>query len=262
MNYRFFTLLVGALLSLTSFTLNAQGFSVVIDSVTAQPGQIICIPIRAKGFLDIVSFQYTLKWQKQVISFDHTQLYSLPGLSAQDFLLNFSKDCLVVTWADPSGNCLSKLDNEILYEVCFLAIGPPGSNTSVTEGSCFAPSAPGAEAYNCQSQNVWNQVDTGFVEISLQSGTSNFSIKDRPLLSLSPNPTTFGTTLIYQSPDATVAYILISDVLGRTVFEHTFDLAPGENRFEIPANAVNNKGIYQVSLHTKGEVRSLLLSVQ
>jgi len=167
MIYRFSTLILGAWLSLNSFNLNAQGFSVVIDSVEVQAGDTVCVPVRAKGFVDIIAFQYALSWNTQVLSLLHTKNYNLPGLNASNFNLYPPNNRLIVMWDDPEFQCIDIADGEILYEVCFTAIGPLGSSTFITPTNSGVPTFGPEEAYNCLTQNIWDASghDTGFVKI-------------------------------------------------------------------------------------------------
>ncbi|MDO8369023.1 MAG: T9SS type A sorting domain-containing protein [Saprospiraceae bacterium] len=262
MIYRFSILILGALLSLFSFSLNAQGFGVVIDSFEVQTGQSICIPVKASGFVDIVSFQYTLTWNHQVLTLHHTQNYNLAGLSSSDFGVS-PPNHLVISWANPTGQCLSKADGEVLYEVCFTAIGSPGSSTSIRVGSEGLPLGAGlAEAYTCWGNNVWSQMDTGYVEILPQSGTSDVLQNGEIRFQLAPNPTPSSAQVIFHSSSTGSTILLVTNALGRVVFEQKVSVKTGENRFEIPANNLNTKGIYQVSLQTKDGISSQILSVQ
>lgn len=257
--YRFSTLIFGVLFTSISLNLNAQGFSVDIDSVEAQSGQNVCVPVRAKGFVDIVLFQYALAWDQQVLSFTGIQNINLAGLSASNFG-NFSPGNLFVSWTEPAGMCLTIDDGTILYEVCFLAIGPEGSSSTITTGGDGLPTTA-EEAYTCQGQNVWSPSDTGIVVIStstntaapLQNGTNTFQ--------LSPNPTQSSAQAVFHSASAGSTILLVTDATGRTVFEQKTTLKAGENIFEIPACALSAKGLYQVSLKTGQGVSSQMLSV-
>ncbi|MBC7777716.1 MAG: T9SS type A sorting domain-containing protein [Phycisphaerae bacterium] len=265
MIYRFSILILGALLTLFSFNLTAQGFSVSIDSVEVQVGQDVCVPVRAKGFIDIVSFQFSLTWNSQVLKFKKTQNYGLPGLTALDINGTYSNNHLFVGWANPSGECFSIEDGKILFEACFSAVGSVGSSTNITAGSTgFPPGNGGAEAYNCFSQNVWFPAgnDTGFVKIVAFSGTSHLFQKEASAFQVSPNPTQSSAQVIFTSTESGNDLLLVTDALGRIVFEQKIPVNIGENRFEIPDNAMNAKGMYQVSLQTKKGVSCQMLSVQ
>ncbi|MFN0174499.1 MAG: hypothetical protein ACKVU0_07635 [Saprospiraceae bacterium] len=264
MIYRFSTLILGAWLTLGSFNLNAQGFSVVIDSVEVQAGDTVCVPVRAKGFVDIIAFQYFLAWDNQVLAFVRTQNFNLPGWSASDFIIYVPTNILVVTWDDPNFLCIDRADGEILYEVCFTAIGALSSSTSIVPtGSGGPPTFGSEEAYNCLGQEVWNSTsnDTGFVKIVASTSTFNAPKNEAFSFQLSPNPTASSAQVVFQSPGTGSTILLVTDALVRIVYEQKATVNMGENRFEIPASALNVKGMYQVSLQTAQGISSKILSV-
>jgi hypothetical protein len=264
MIYRFSTLILGAWLTLGSFNLNAQGFSVVIDSVEVQAGDTVCVPVRAKGFVDIIAFQYFLAWDKQVLTFVRTQNFNLPGWSASDFIIYPPTNSLAVTWDDPNFLCIDRADGEILYEVCFKAIGPLGSFTSIVPSDSVGPPTFGSEeAYNCLAQNIWDDSGNvnGFVKIVAPTSTFNAPKNEAFSFQLSPNPTASSAQVIFQSPGIGSTILVVTDALGRIVYEQKATVNIGENRFEIPASALNARGMYQVTLQTDKGISGQKLSV-
>ncbi len=263
MIFRFSAPVFGAMLLFFSSSLNAQGFEVLVDSADVATNQVVCLPVRAKGFIDIISFQYSLTWNPQVLTFDHTQNYHLPGWSSADFGPN-TPGRLLVSWADPDGQPRSRADGALLYEVCFKVIGPLGSSTNVAPGSeGFPPTSGGAEAYNVNNEDVWNPSLNvpGFVEVTALASISDAGSAGKSSFQLSPNPTQAAARVILKSPKSGTAMLSVTDALGRVVFETKITLKAGENHFEIPAKALKAKGMYQVSLQTEEGVSSQMLSV-
>lgn len=253
MAYRFFAFIFVVFMVFYSFNLKAQVFDIAMDSLMVQAGDDFYISVKSKNSADLTSLQLVFSWDAQLLTFNKTKNYHLQDLNATDFAV-WPPNRLALSWTDPSGLCVAIDSNEVLFDLCFSAVGMSGTNTTIRvdtnslAGNCFEGSLP--------------VTDTGIIIIGGTSAIFAPAQTTSNIFQICPNPTSSSTVLICQSPNSGVAAILISDVLGRTVFEHTFDLTPGENRFEIPANALNNKGIYQVALHTKGEAQSLLLSVQ
>ncbi|MFN0037365.1 MAG: T9SS type A sorting domain-containing protein [Saprospiraceae bacterium] len=267
MNFRFSTLALGALLSALSFHLNAQGFGVVLDSVEAETGKVVCLPVRAQGFDGILSFQYSLTWDAQVLAFDGVQNYNLPGLVQDDFFNLSVPSGLLIGWSDPSGSGVSKLDGHVCFEVCFTVVGPVGSSTAITPGSVGFPAGTGgAEAYDGTFTDLWDAALNvpGYVEVTpfnQSSGTSGAGLSVESLLKLAPNPTHASAQVFVQSPASGAATLSVTDALGRAVFEQKTTLKAGENIFEIPAEALKAKGMYQVLVKTERGVSSQMLSV-
>ncbi|MDO8369022.1 MAG: T9SS type A sorting domain-containing protein [Saprospiraceae bacterium] len=267
MKYPFSTLALNAFLFLTPLNMNAQGFGVVVDSVEALPDQVVCVPVYAQGFTNIVSFQYSLTWDADVLNFDHIQNLNLPGL-VQDFHNLTAPNRLLIAWAEPIGVSQTRANGALLYEACFKAISIVGNGSDIKPGGDgFPPTSGSAEAYNNNFQNIWTPAlnVTGHVEIVAQSGTSGTSDalqKGTNAFQLSPNPTHASSQVLFHSKTSGTATLSVTDAQGRTVFEQKITVKIGENRFEISDNLLNTKGMYQVSLQTKEGVFSQMLSVQ
>ena len=263
-NFRFSTLIFGALLCLFSLSLNAQGFSILIDSAEVQAGQNVCLKVKSKGFVDLVSFQFSLTWNAQILQYIGIKNPGLPGWSASDFISVFSNNNLLVGWSNPAGTCFSKSDGETLFEVCFTAIGAPGSFSLVTAGSDgFPPSSGFAEAYNCFGQNIWYPMgnDTGLITIVAFTSAANSPKNEVALFQVIPNPTQTASNVVFQAQTVGNARLLVTDALGRTVFAQKIFVNAGENKIEIPAKALNSKGLYQVSVQTDKGVSAQMLCV-
>ncbi len=95
-------------------------------------GQQVCIPIKAKGFKEIVSMQYTLQWDPSVLKFKALRNFGLPGMSQQNFGTQLTeKGKLTHAWFDLNVKGITLPDNSPLYELCFEATGEPGSKTTI-----------------------------------------------------------------------------------------------------------------------------------
>lgn len=263
MNFRFSAPVFGVLFSLFSCSLNAQGFGVLVDSADVATNQIVCLPVRAQGFSDIISFQYSLTWNPQVLTFERVQNLNLPGWMPSDFGAS-TPGLLLVGWADPDGLPRNRDNGAVLYEVCFKVIGGLGSNTLIVPGSeGFPPTSGGAEAYNSALENVWNPAlnKPGYVEVTTLSSTSEAAALGITSFQLSPNPTQGAAQATIKSQVSASATLTVTDALGRSVLEKKVTVRIGENKFDIPAEVVRAKGMYQVSIKTEKGVTSQMLSV-
>ena len=266
MIYRFSTLALSAFLSFISFNTSAQGYGVEVDSAAAAPNQIVCLPVYAKGFTDISSFQYSITWDASVLEFDHMQDYSIPNFSADDHNLT-APNRLLIAWADQTGLGQTIPDGTVVYQTCFKAISVLGTGSDVTPGGeGFPAGAGGAEAHNDNFQDVWTPglIVPGRIEILLQeavSGTSSALQNGTNTFQLSPNPTHASSQVLFSSKTNGKATISVTDAQGKRVFDEKVVIKTGENRFDIPASALTAKGMYQVSLQTEKGASSQMLSV-
>lgn len=254
MRNRFLTPAFG-LFFLISLKLNAQGPGIVIDSAVGQTGQIVCVPVRAKGFVDVVTMAGSISWNPQVLEYPITQNFFLPGLNAANF--NYNPGYLLFSWSDPSVSCVSMTDDDILWEICFNVVGPAGSGSDIKIDSALI--------WSCfYEDNIWTSAANppGYIEVVVATDVSNPALSGQSTFNLAPNPTSSGTRAIVQSQQENEAKFSITNTLGQIVFEQKVSIKVGENQIQIPAEALKTAGFYQVSLQTEQGVISQLLVVK
>ncbi len=256
MRNRFLTPAFG-LFFLISLKLNAQGPGIVIDSAVGQTGQIVCVPVRAKGFVDVVTMAGSISWNPQVLGFQNVQNFNLlPGMTLANF--NYTQPSqLLFSWSDPNALCITKDDGEVVFEICFSAIGPPGSGSDVKIDTALIETCP-------TGQNIWSssQSPPGHVEVTITTDASSLMTLKQPTLTLSPNPTSNGAQVIVQSQKESEAKLFVTNTLGQIIFEQKVSVKVGENQIQIPAEALKTAGFYQVSLQTEQGAISQLLVVK
>ncbi|MFQ5448315.1 MAG: hypothetical protein ACE5FF_15425, partial [Saprospiraceae bacterium] len=99
-------------------------------SVDAKKGGQACIAVTARDFREIVSMQYTMKWDPTVLRFKDVKGFGLPGLAVNNFGKQLAdKGLLTYSWFDINVQGISQPDGVKLYEVCFDVIGEPGSKS-------------------------------------------------------------------------------------------------------------------------------------
>lgn len=150
------------------------GFKIFANTIYIPKDSTRCMPVTVNDFDNIVSMQYAMHWDKNVLQYVKTQAYNLPGLDGGDFVANQNTGTLLCGWFDDVSNPpgVTRADGVKIYEVCFKGIGNAGTNSLITiDGVGFPPGNGSSEAYNGNSQNVWSntpgnlsgQTDTIFV---------------------------------------------------------------------------------------------------
>lgn len=110
----------------------AGTMNMVISGGNASKGAETCVAVTAKNFKSIVSVQYSLKWDPKVLKFKDLKNFGLPQLSVENFGRHIlDKGQLTHSWYDANVKGITKGDGETLYEICFEAIGAPGSKSAV-----------------------------------------------------------------------------------------------------------------------------------
>ncbi|MCC7467217.1 MAG: T9SS type A sorting domain-containing protein [Saprospiraceae bacterium] len=251
-------------LILCNSTLSAQnpGFAFELDSVTATPGQVVCVPMRAVGFQEIVSFQVSIEFDANVVTFDHAENFQLPDWD-EDFFNDYTSQCLLTVWSSETGQPVSRQNGTTLVDLCFKVIAQPGTSSDLSLTSCFPPGNGGNEAHDYNYNDVWDPAlfVNGRIDIVPEATLPAKSPQNiQAGVRLFPNPTSAGSTLQFQARQADTGALRVTNLYGNTVWEQPIAMVAGENAFQIPANALRNPGIYQVCITSGQEVLTQLLS--
>lgn len=117
-------------------TLSAQRVSIE-DGDVFENGNI-CLDVSVEGFMDIISMEFSLRWDSTVLSF--SSVSSITGLAdfndsrisdPTETSPNTPKNLLLVTWNEANLTPQTLPDGDILFQVCFDAIGPLGSSSTM-----------------------------------------------------------------------------------------------------------------------------------
>lgn len=114
-------ILVGVLLPGGAFSQNC--FSLKIDQLEASPGDTVSLNVSATGFQDILSMQYSIKWNPTELELADVHNFNLPGLSTANFGFtpaSIAAGQLSTVWLDPSVQGVTMADNETLYALTFI----------------------------------------------------------------------------------------------------------------------------------------------
>lgn len=103
-----------------------------IKGSSATKGSDVCVAITADNFNAIVSMQYTLKWDPKILKFKELKGFGLPQLSSENFgKQGTGNGLLTYSWYDANVKGITKGNGDVLYELCFEAVGPTGSKSPV-----------------------------------------------------------------------------------------------------------------------------------
>lgn len=117
------------LITITEGTGNNDGeVSLVIASTAAGPGELVCVPVSAVQFSEIVGMQFSLDWDESRISFTELNLVDNDlQLNASYFNLNnTSAGTLSFSWISSQLDPVSLSVGEALFELCYTTQAIPG----------------------------------------------------------------------------------------------------------------------------------------
>ena len=122
----------------------------------------VCMAVSAKGFKDILTMQYSMNWDPAILKFKYFKTFGLKGMDARNFGQHLlDKGILTFSWYDQNLVGISHEDGVELYELCFVAVGEKGSETSLEISS--KPTV--VEIANASSIFLDLRTDTGKIKI-------------------------------------------------------------------------------------------------
>lgn len=115
---------------LTNAAPQTQGsISLKMGQANASPGSEVCLPVTVGGFQQILSTQYSIKWDPQQLTFKTLKAFGLPGLDERGFGLPLAeKGILTCVWIDNALRGVSLDDGAKIYDICFEVASDINSN--------------------------------------------------------------------------------------------------------------------------------------
>lgn len=109
-----------------------QGLTLTAGNKYALNGQGVCVPITAKNFTNIETFQFNLQTNEAIAKYDGIAgIQNIrPELNPLNF--NYASPEVKFSWNIPGSTPLSLPDNTKLFDVCYTVLGTNGQSTDVS----------------------------------------------------------------------------------------------------------------------------------
>jgi len=176
-----------------------QDCGVILSGVetTGSVGDNICVPFTMSSSEVIVSVQYSLEWNPNVLTFTGVQSFGLNGVNSSSFgQNNVNAGKLTYAWFDPNVTGVVMTSDVVHYEVCFDIIGNTGDYSLISYSNDPTPievanadfevvtdlqllnSYVGVETWNpainaslnCATNWLCQGVSDGFIDVLFQGG--------------------------------------------------------------------------------------------
>ncbi len=109
--------------------IGAGGFELHGSDETAEPGDTACVKISVRGFNNLIATTYALEWDDAVIDFLEIRNNTLPPSTGTNQIVN---NKLIFQWSDQLSIGVTKPDDEVIYEICFIVVGADGTSSPIT----------------------------------------------------------------------------------------------------------------------------------
>jgi hypothetical protein len=189
-------------------------------------GTTLCMPVRVSNFNDISAYNWELKWDPSVATFEQ--------VIASNVVLNFepsfagllSPGRMTVGWSHITAGSETLPDDALLFTLCFKLIGQTGSSTLLTIDSFSQVPGVGIGFFSSNGNVVFDAPTNPSGKLTI--GTSNepaisgvSGALKYPDYTIAPNPAQ--TTIRFASgddPNQIPVRAIVMDQLGRVVSEH------------------------------------------
>lgn len=109
------------------------GLQLTADSVSGLPGAEVIVPVRVKGFSNMITSQGTISFDPQVVKLLGVEQYGLPNFGPANFNLSNSADGKVLfSWDDATLSGQSLPDDATLFTVRFKVVGTYGMSSNIS----------------------------------------------------------------------------------------------------------------------------------
>lgn len=212
------------------------------DKKWVEAGEQFEVTFRAKDFIDVYGFQFTIDFQKDLLNFLHineTEMvkYENYGLS----LLN--EGAITMLWFDTDMWTLD--DGEVILSLQFEAIEGCEVETAVNISSRYTFAA----AYVGEELEEW-EVDLDFEESV--TAVIGQEVEGFALHQNVPNPFSTTTSIGFELPTAGDATITIYDNTGRILMEIEDTYSNGYNAISIDRKALPANGVLLYKIESQG----------
>ncbi|RMF03252.1 MAG: hypothetical protein D6772_02385, partial [Bacteroidetes bacterium] len=114
----------------------AAELALSMGKAQVKKGQTACLTVRAVGFTDLIGLQFSLRWKPEEITFERIDNMQLTALSKSNFgLTHTDQGVAAMSWLNPSLAGVSLPRQAPLFDVCFRASGPTGTEAKVSFAS-------------------------------------------------------------------------------------------------------------------------------
>jgi hypothetical protein len=104
-----------------------------VANLRAKSGAPACLDVQVADFDQLLSMQYSVKWDPAILQFKSIQNFQLGGLGPEDFGAHRAAEGILTSvWIDENLQGVTVADGATIYQICFDVKGASGQSTEVT----------------------------------------------------------------------------------------------------------------------------------
>ena len=133
---------VGADGNISITSVNSGEFALIGGNVSVLEGDEVCVPVSVNGFKNILTMQFDMAYDQNMLEFVGFRNLSLAGLTEEKFGKpgegRVAMGQITFAWIDDSAKGVTLPDGTVIFEVCFRTKGAAGSQTMFQFDETFA----------------------------------------------------------------------------------------------------------------------------
>lgn len=103
-----------------------------VSNQRVKSGSPVCLDVQVADFDQLLSMQYSVKWDPELLQFKNIQNFQLAGLGPEDFGAHRAAEGILTSvWIDETLQGKTIADGASIYQICFQVIGAAGQSTEV-----------------------------------------------------------------------------------------------------------------------------------
>ena len=239
--------------------LNAQQVTLMMPDMAVEPGANVHVDVQVENFDDIAGVQFSINWDKNVLSFIGVDNFGLPDLSVDGNFgtVETSGGKLRFVWYQQDLSGVTLDDNSTIFSIWFKATGTPNSSTQIAISNepivIEVVSVNGMLPYT---------VDNGTITVQGSTASKETLTTDFVLYQNSPNPFDDITYISFSLEQNMQAELSIFDPSGKVIFKQNKIFATGLNRIPVSRDILQSPGSYFYSLKTEKAIATRQLIAQ
>jgi hypothetical protein len=116
------------------------GLNLWISDAEVEKGTEFCLDVTMSEIKGLLSMQYSVRWDTKILEFKSVKGFTLPFMDENDFGVHkTSEGILTAVWIDDNLQGVNKTDGDLVYQLCFTAVGNSGDETPVRFWSSPTP---------------------------------------------------------------------------------------------------------------------------
>ncbi len=218
-----------------------------IDDATVNAGETFTVDFRAQDFVDVLGYQFTMKFDADAATFEAVEAGALNVSDA-----NFGLDMLAEGVITTSWNSTAKsiANDDVLFSMTFTA----NASTTISDLVSINSRYTKAEAYNTTEE----------MDVNVAFNTTNGTLMSNEAFELfqnTPNPFNGETLIGFNLPEASTATLRVFDVSGKVLKVVEGQFTKGYNTISIQKSELNTSGIlyYELNNGTSTATKKMII---